>query len=194
MASYFKDVNDVAEWFYEPYEADGGGACRSYVLERQRALAERAVSKGGFILSHIKGVRCWAGVARIAGNELLKSDGNGWGQVFPHFFRIEPLHVLRTQARCFLVREAVVRSGYDGRGIYTQMHDAGACERIHSGIEAVASMTEAAAEAEANSQPSDFEVFKRAWKDSLSRSTFLRDLAIMQSKGHCAICGTTRQD
>ena len=194
MTNYFKDVNDLGEWLSDQAITGGERYRRSYVRNDQQDRAKRAIAEGGFLLSYVKGVPCWAGISRIVGSELRKApDGNAWDKAFGSYFDIEPIHLLRTPAKCFLAREATMCSGHDGRGIYNHMLDANVCERIRKQIENVDGKSDHDAEAEASSD-SGFSDFMRSWDDSLHRSTFLRSLVIEQSGGCCSVCAVTKQE
>ena len=192
--SYFKDINELAEWLYEPRGADSERFRRSYVRSGQEQRAKKAVEEGGFLLSYVTGIQCWAGVFKITGRELRNSDGDtAWDRAFGSYFDVKPIDMLRSPAKCFLGRESLIRSGHDGRGIYNHILDVTVCERICSRIKTVAAMSEGDAEAEANAD-SEFADFKRSWKEALGRSTFLRRLIIEQSGGQCSICEVTKQE
>jgi hypothetical protein len=191
MTAYFKDVNDLAEWLSDE-QAPSSRTRRGYVLPGQKQRATQMLAKGGFLLSYIKVVRCWAGISRILGKELRPSEGaNDWERSFPWYFDIEPLHVLQTPAKCFLARESLLESGYDGRNIYSQMLKDSVCERIRERIEHVNRLTKQEAESIAVAD-SSFEAFNRVWEDAIDRSPFLRGLAIRLSSGKCSICGVTK--
>jgi hypothetical protein len=191
MTVYFKDVNDLAEWLSDE-QAPSSRTQRSYVLPGQEERATQMLEEGGFLLSYIKVVRCWAGISRIVGKELRPSERtDDWERSFTSYFDIEPLHVLQTPAKCFLVRESLLKSGHDGRNIYSHMRNANVCELIRERIEHVDRLTNQEAESNAGAD-SSFEAFNRVWEDAIDRSPFLRDLAIRLSAGKCSICGVTK--
>ena len=187
MTSYFKDVNDLAEWLSETLVPS-----RSYVLPEQEALVTQMLAEGGFLLSYVKVVRCWVGVSTIVGKELRSSEGaDARERSFTSYFDIDPLHVLQTPAKCFLARESLLKSGHDGRNIYSHMRNAIICKLIRERIEYVDRLTDQEAESKAG-EDSSFEDFKSAWKDAIARSPFQRDLIIRKAAGTCSICGVTK--
>ncbi len=192
MTSYFKDVNELAEWLN--WTSADERRRRSYVRSDQVERAEKAIKQGGRLLSYIKGIKCWAGVFTIAGKELVKSEGDTpWDREFNHYFEVEPVRELRSPAKCFLVRESEIRSGHDGRGIYNHIRDVEACERIYSRIKIVADMSEKEAMAQ-TAINSEFAEFQRSWDETLRRSSFLSRVAIKRSRGQCDICGVTTHE
>ena len=116
MTTYFKDVNELAEWL--SWTKSDERRRRSYVSSGQVKKAEKAIEEGGCLLSYIKGINCWAGIFKIAGKELLKSEGDTpWDREFNNYFEVEPIRELRSPAKCFLVRESEIHSGHhDNRG------------------------------------------------------------------------------
>lgn len=189
MNCYFKDVNELAEWLND----SRSDRRRSHVRTSQERRAKKALAEGGFLLSYIMGIRCWAGVFRITGKQLRRSAEGPWGKAFGKYFDVEPIHVLDTPQKCFLVRESKIRSGHDGRGIYNHMRNAKDCERIHKQIEKVAAMSHSDAKAEATADVA-FEDFKRSWNEARNRSTFFSRLVIKESGGRCSICGVTKRE
>ena len=160
MNCYFKDVNVLGEFL-----ADKGFRKRAYVRTSQERRAKTALAEGGFLLSYVMGIRCWAGVSRITGKQLRKSGD--FDKAFPKYFDVEPIHMLETPEKCFLVRESKMRTGHDGRGAYNQMLKNG--ERIHKQIEKVAAMSASSAKAKATADVA-FEDFIRLWNEARSRS------------------------
>lgn len=102
--SYFKDVNELAEWLCLTERRER--LHKSYVRIDQKKRAEKAIQEGGHLLSYIAGIKCWAGIFMIEGTKLRKSDDSE----FPFYFDVKPTHVLRTPAKCFRVRESKIRS------------------------------------------------------------------------------------
>ena len=187
MISYFKDVNELAEWL--PWTVSGEQLRKSYVREDQKKRAGKAIEERGYLLSYISGLKCWAGIFMIEGAKLRKSDDSE----FPFYFDVKPVHVLRTPAKCFLVRESKIRSGQNGRGIYNHIRDSTVCKRICSRIEIVDEMAERDAESEAGTH-SEFKGFRDLWDEVRQRSTFQRSVIIERSGGRCSICGVTKQE
>lgn len=188
MTAYFKDVNDLAEWVLEPCTR------KSYVLPEQKDRAQKMLAEGGVLLSYIKGIRCWAGVSRIAGTNLRESAGdNAWERGFPLYFDIEPLYILTTQEKCFLARESSLQSGHDGRNIYRRILDPEVCKRICSRIERLYAMPDQEAKSEAAADGS-FQFFQHDWDDTMKRSSFSSRQAIKLSGGKCSICDVTKQE
>lgn len=182
MSCYFKDVNVLADWL-----DDTGLHKRAHALTSQERRANKALAKGGFLLSYIMGIRCWAGVSRITGKQLRTGE---WDKAFPKYFDVEPIHVLETPEKCFLVRESKMRTGHDGRGAYNQMLKNG--ERIHKQIEKVAAMSASSAKAKATADVA-FDDFKRLWNEARSRSASHARLRSKESGGRCSICDVTKQ-
>ena len=83
MNCYFKDVNVLGEFL-----ADKGFRKRAYVRTSQERRAKKTLAEGGFLLSYIMGIRCWAGVSRITGKQLRKSGD--FDKAFPKYFDVEP--------------------------------------------------------------------------------------------------------
>jgi len=185
--SYFKDVNELAEWLSLTEHSEG--LHRSYVRIDQKKRAEKAIQERGHLLSYIAGIKCWAGIFTIEGTKLRKSKDSE----FPFYFDVKPTHVLRTPAKCFLVRESKIGSGQSGRGIYNHILDGTVCKRICRQIEIVDAMAESDAESEASAD-SEFKGFQRAWDEVRQRSIFQRGVIIRQSGGRCSICGVTKQE
>lgn len=195
MNSYFKCVNELADWL----ENTRGPLTKTYVRHNQehraiKAIKESALANGGFLLSYIMGIRCWAGIFRITGKQLRKSDIEGsWGEECPYYFDVKPIHVLNTPERCFLVRESIIGSGHDGRGIYNRMRDPTICELIRKQIAKVAAMSDSKAKAEATADTA-FKGFERKWNDARDRNRTFTRWEIKRSGGRCKICGVTKQD
>ena len=183
MNCYFKDVNVLGEFL-----ADTGFRKRAHVRTSQERRAKKALAEGGLLLSYIMGIRCWAGVSRITGKQLRTGD---WDKAFPKYFDVEPIHVLETPEKCFLVRESKMCTGHDGRGAYNHMWKNG--ERIHKQIEKVAAMSASEAKAKATADVA-FEDFKLSWNEARNRSTFYTRLVIKESGGRCSICGVTKKE
>lgn len=183
MNCYFKDVNVLAEWL-----ADTGFHKRAHVRTSQERRAKKALAKGGFLLSYIMGIRCWAGVSRITGKQLRTGD---WDKTFPKYFDVKPIHVLETPEKCFLVRESKMCTGHDGRGAYNHMWKNG--ERIHKQIEKVAAMSASNAKGKATADVA-FDDFKRSWNEARNRSAFYAQLRTKESRGRCSICDVTKQE
>lgn len=195
MDCYFKCVAELADWL----DNSEHPMTRTYVRHNQedraiKALEESARSGGGFLLTYIMGVRCWAGMDRIIGTQLRKSDiGGSWREECPYYFDLKPIYTLHTPERCFLVRESKIRSGHDGRGIYTRMRDPSVCEAIRKQIAKVAAMSDRKAKAEATSDPA-FKDFELKWNNARDRSRTFTRWQVKRSGGRCKICGVTKQE
>jgi 5-methylcytosine-specific restriction endonuclease McrA len=187
MNSYFKCVNELADWLGDIE----GKRTTSYVRTDQVRQAKKLLAEGDpkFLLSFIKGIRCWVGVFRITGKQLRESTNNSpWGK---YYFDVEPIHILDTPEKCFLGRESKMRTGHQGRGVYNHIwkHP----ERIHKQIEKVSALSKSDAKAEATADVV-FDGFKCSWDEARKRSASSGRLVIKQSEGQCPICGVTKHE
>lgn len=158
---------------------------------------------GDILLSFIKGIASWTGVSLVQTN---KEKGHtkplnpveatdSWSNYFGYALDVVSLFQLLSPEQCFLTSNSALGLSYQGRGIYTRMHQVEHCRLIEAKVEEASRQSPHSIRDSAAPITIDrLDEFCQEWQQSLERDSYLTQIAVSLSGGKCSLCGTTAHE